>query len=90
MTDVVVVSTEQTVVSPIDVKILSVDIINSAVVTIDALGGYPVIPGSKVYAQESRPGTNIEGDVWFNPVTETIQVLTAGVWVPHGHDDGFF
>lgn len=91
MTDVILVNANPTTVTPIEQKLLSVDIVENNVITIEALGGFPTGgSGSRVYAQQSAPGTNIEGDVWFNPLNELIQIMTGGVWVPHGHDDGYF
>jgi len=40
--------------------------------------------------QESEPTSGVEGQIWFQPVTQIMSVYTSGVWKPEFSDDGYF
>ena len=48
-------------------------------------------PGSATIVQESTPISGmIEGDLWFNPVSNVMSIYHSGVWVLESQDDGYF
>lgn len=91
MSNIVEVTNQEIVVEVLESLTVVDTFTTEVIVELSGATGPAGAPGTATIVQESEPISGmVDGDLWFNPVSNVMSVYNSGVWVLESQDDGYF